>query len=983
MINPDDLMNKFSGELFTDKTTRSLYATDASAYRQLPLAVAIPRTDNDIKALVNYANQNKLSLIPRTAGTSLAGQVVGGGIIVDVSKHFNKILEVNVEEKWVRVRPGVVRDELNLYLKQYDLYFGPETSTSNRAMVGGMVGNNSCGSNSLVYDSTRDHLISLRVILSDGSEAEFGPVDQKSFSDKINLNNLEGEIYRKCYDLLSNMDHRKEITAHYPKKSITRRNTGYALDLLMDAEPFGSSPMPFNFCKLLAGSEGTLAFTTEIKLGLSPLPLPHRRLICAHFDSIQEALRANLVALTYHPEASELIDQYIIQSARSNIEQRRNSFFIEGNPAAILVIELARNSDEEVIRDTENLVNDLKANKMGFHFPVVKSEDAGKVWNLRKAGLGLLANIPGDEKPIPVVEDTAVDVEDLPAYIEEFNQILDKYGLHSVHYAHAGSGELHLRPIINLKSYEGNHLFRTILSDVAGLVKKYGGSLSGEHGDGRLRGEFIRFMIGDKNYELLRQVKEIWDPNHIFNPNKIVDTPPMNESLRYAPGQVTPVYATVFDFSGNGGIVRAAEQCNGSGDCRKTALIGGTMCPSYMATRNEKDTTRARANILREVLGSPNQKQPFNSPEALEILELCISCKGCKSECPSNVDMARLKTEFLHQYYQYHPRPRRDWLFAHIHKLNRFANVVPVFFNTFVSNKITSIILKSSMGMSLQRSIPIIARQSVRSWYKKNRINLEVKALAAGNKGKVYFFCDEFTNEGKSDAEAGIKAMKLLAALGYHVEVPKHDISGRALLSKGFLTKARKAAIRNIHQLKGIINKTSPLVGLEPSAILTFRDEYPDLAGNDLKKTAQNISANVFLLDEFLASEVKKGNVSADQFDKKDRQIALHAHCHQKALSSVSSTIEILSLPAGNRVSVIPSGCCGMAGSFGYEKEHFDISMQIGELVLFPAIRKLSTDTIIAANGTSCRHQILDGVDRKGFHPVEILFDALKEEYKW
>jgi FAD/FMN-containing dehydrogenase len=563
------LAKQLEGDLFFDKMIRTLYATDASSYRELPLAVAIPKTKEDSSKLIHFASTHQTSLIPRTAGTSLAGQVVGNGIIVDVSKHFNQIIELNKEEGWVRVQPGVIRDELNLFLQPHGLFFGPETSTANRAMIGGMVGNNSCGSNSVVYRSTREHLIEVKAFLSDGSEAVFNSVSTDEFHSKCELNTLEGSIYKSVRSILSNYDNQLEIKKEFPKKSVLRRNTGYAIDILVDADPFTAGGPNFNFCNLIAGSEGTLAFMTEIKLNVVPAPPKEVGLLCVHFNSIDESLHANLIGLKYKPSASELIDHYILECTKENTEQAKNRFFVQGDPGAILVIEFAKETREEILELTSKVEADMRAAGLGYHFPVLYGADAKKIWALRKAGLGLLSNLPGDEKAVPVIEDTAVDVEDLPNYIRDFNEILKKHGLYSVHYAHAGSGEIHLRPIINLKTKEGNQLFRTIAEEVATLVKKYDGSLSGEHGDGRLRGEFIKQMVGEKNYALLKQVKNTWDPQNIFNPNKIVDTPSMNTMLRYEPGQLTPEFKTIFRFHKQD-ILQHAEQCNGSGDCRKT-----------------------------------------------------------------------------------------------------------------------------------------------------------------------------------------------------------------------------------------------------------------------------------------------------------------------------------------------------------------------------------------------------------------------------
>ena len=961
------LAKDLEGELYFDKTMRVLYATDASAYREMPLAVAIPRNVDDIKKLINFAHTHKTSLIPRTAGTSLAGQVVGNGIIVDVSKNFTQILELNAAEKWVRVQPGVIRDELNLFLKPHGLYFGPETSTANRAMIGGMVGNNSCGSNSVVYRSTREHLLEVKALLSDGSEAVFAAMDIDDFHKKCEGTTLEARIYKTIRSLLSNYDNQVEIRKEFPKQSIERRNTGYAMDVMLEMAPFTAGGPEFNFCSLIAGSEGTLAFLTEIKLNVVPLPPKETGLLCVHFNSIDESLRANLIALKYNPRASELIDHYILECTKDNIEQRKNRFFVQGDPGAILVVEYAGANREEITATAQKVEAEMRAAGLGYHFPLLFGDDTKKIWTLRKAGLGLLSNLPGDEKAVPVIEDTAVDVNDLPAYIRDFNEILKKHNLYSVHYAHAGSGEIHLRPIINLKTEEGNALFRIIAEEIATLVKKYSGSLSGEHGDGRLRGEFIPQMVGEKNYQLLKQVKYTWDPDNIFNPNKIVDTPSMNSMLRYTPGQKTPAFKTVFRYY-NQDVLQHAEQCNGSGDCRKTHLSGGTMCPSFMATRNEKDTTRARANILREMLTHSDKVNRFDHKEIYEVMDLCLSCKGCKSECPSNVDVAKLKAEFLQQYYDANGVPMRSKLIANFSASAKLGAIAPGLYNFAVTNPVIGKWIKQFSGFAVKRSMPTLYKTTLQSWYKKN------KAEGSGQK-KVYLFCDEFTNY--NDTEIGIKAIQLLEKLGYNVVIPQHLESGRTWLSKGLLRKAKEIVNKNIALLHPIVSEETPLIGIEPSAILTFRDEYIDLATDEQLDAARQLSKNVFTFEEFIAREIEKGAIRKEQFTTEKKVIQLHGHCQQKALSSTAPSVKMMSLPENYTVQTIPSGCCGMAGSFGFEKEHYDLSMKIGELVLFPTVRKQPADVIIAAPGTSCRHQVLDGTGKHALHPVEVLFEAL------
>lgn len=971
----EKLEYRFSGEIAIDKTSRIIYATDASSYRQLPQAVAWPKNKYDIIELVEFAKIHNTSLIPRTAGTSLAGQVVGGGIVVDVGKHMNRILEIDEVEKWVRVQPGVVLDELNMALEPFGLFFSPETSSSNRCMIGGMVGNNSCGAHSLVYGSTRDHLLEVRAILSDSSEVEFRELTQDEFDKKCASHALEGKLYRRIKNYLSNPDNQKEIFDQFPDPLIKRRNTGYAIDLLLDSEPFDPNGEKFNFSKMLAGSEGTLAFFTEFKLHLDPLPPPVKGLVCVHCDSLEDVLDGNLIALNHNPRAVELMDDTIIRLSKENITQRKNRAFISGDPAAILIVEFAAQSRKEIERSAALLETEMRKAGIGTHFPLVLGENITKVWAVRKAGLGLLSNMPGDAKPVAVVEDTAVLPDKLPAYISDFKKLLKKYNLECAYNAHIGTGELHLRPVLNLKKESDVVIFRELASDTAHLVKEYRGSLSGEHGDGRLRGEFISIIIGDKNLALLREIKRTWDPENIFNQGKIFETPVMNSSLRYRLGQPDREFDTVFDFSADQGFLQSVEKCSGSGDCRKSELIGGTMCPSYQASGDESATTRARANMLREMITSSEKSNPFDEPELVKILDLCLSCKGCKSECPSNVDMTRLKAEFLHQYYQSNKIPFRTRAMAHFADNYKMASVFPVLSNYFLKNGITSSLIKKMFGISPKRSLPVLYKISLNGWLRKNLDDLRPKGQI---KGKLYFFVDEFTD--LNDTLIGIEAIKLLSALGYEVLLADHTISGRTYLSKGMLEIARKIALKNVHVFSDKLNDEIPLVGLEPSAVLAFRDEYPDLLRGDDKAKAISVAGNVLLLEEFLIREFRKGNISPGLFTTEKLHCKVHGHCQQKAIASVQDTLDVLSIPENYHAEEIPSGCCGMAGTFGYEEEHYDLSMKIGELVLFPEVRKTDEDVLIVASGTSCRHQIKDGTKREAIHPVQVLFNALKKE---
>jgi FAD/FMN-containing dehydrogenase/Fe-S oxidoreductase len=970
----NSLSASLEGDLYADDLMRALYATDGSIYKEWPLAVARPKTVEDLQKLIAFARQHGVSLIPRTAGTSLAGQCVGTGIVVDVSKYFNQILEVNAAEGWVRVQPGVIRDELNHHLKSFGVFFGPITATATRAMIGGMVGNNSCGTTSIVYGSTRDHVLELHCVLSDGSTAAFGSTDAPAFQEKMEGVALENQLYRQIYEELSPAEVQKEIVEAYPKASIHRRNTGYAIDLLLRQQPFNPEGQPFNFAKMLCGSEGTLAFTTEIKIHVNPLPAPAEVVVCPHFSSLQECMKAVLVAMSHHPTACELMDKTILDCTKDNLEQQKNRFFLEGDPEAVLMIEFRGQTLHEAESQADAMIADMQAQDMGFHYPKVYAPLTKNVFALRAAGFGVLSNLKGDAKAIEFVEDTAVELADLPAYIDEFAELMKTFNQKVVYYAHAGAGELHLRPTLNLKTMSGVKELRAIAEASAGLVKKYRGSLSGEHGDGRVRGEFIPFMIGEKNYELLRRIKKTWDPHNIFNPGKITDAPPMDTALRHVQDEPDHDIPTIFDYSETGGILPAIEKCNGSGDCRKLAFSGGTMCPSYMATRNEKDTTRARANALREFMTMNTQENPFNHPEIYEAMDLCLSCKGCTSECPSNVDMATLKAEFLYHYHKANGTPLRDRVFANIGQLNKLAALVPSLSNAVMGNSFFSSLIKKTLSIAPNRSLPPVAT-SLRRWYRRHRASLHVKGTP---KGKVYFFCDEFTNY--NDPHIGQKAIQLLSRLGYQVEMPQHPDSGRAHFSKGLLNEARTLARQNVAIFLPLISAETPILGVEPSAILGFRDEYPKLVEPNQREAARELGRHALLIESFLVQEAQAGRISSADFSNARQHVLVHAHCHQKAFAGAEVTAQALSLPQNFTVELIPSGCCGMAGSFGYEKEHYEVSMQVGELVLFPAVRQASKDAIIAAPGTSCRHQILDGTQKHAQHPVEILHQFLAKK---
>lgn len=964
-----ELKTRLLGELFVDDLMKSLYATDASVYRKLPLAVAYPKTKDDIKQLIAFAKTNKTSLIPRTAGTSLAGQCVGNGIVVDVSKYFTKILNINEKAKTVTVQPGVIRDELNNYLKPFGLFFGPNTSTSNRCMIGGMVGNNSSGTTSIQYGVTRDKVLELKTILSDGSDAVFKDLASEEFHQKIKLNTLEGHIYKTIHNELKSETVQNEITSNFPKPEIHRRNTGYAIDELIKSDVFSNSNEPFNMCKLLSGSEGTLAFTTEITLQLDDLPPKESMMVAAHFKSIEACLNAVELVMQHNLYTCEMMDKTILDCTKHNKTQQENRQFIQGNPQAILMCEIKADTKEAAQLLVDKLVADIQNSNLSYANPVLIDDAIDKAVALRQAGLGLLGNMIGDKKSAACIEDTAVALPDLANYIKEFTQLMKSHNQEAIYYAHAGAGELHLRPILNLKKQEDVVLFRKITTDVAHLVKKYQGSMSGEHGDGIVRAEFIPMMIGDSNYQILKRIKSAFDSDNIFNPGKIVDAFPMDQSLRYEPDRVEPQIETLLDFSASLGILREAEKCNGSGDCRKLPEFGGTMCPSYRATRNEKDTTRARANALREFLTNSNKPNKFNHKELKEVFDLCLSCKACASECPSSVDVASLKAEFQYQYQKANGISLRTKLFAYNNKLNGYGSYVSKLTNFFFKTEFTSTIIKKSFGIAKERSLPLISNKSLSKEFQliKNQLN-DNNIIKT-----VYLFNDEFTNH--LDTQIGLDAIQLLNALNYEVKLINHSESGRAFLSKGLLEQAKNCTNHNVSIFKDLISDETPFIGIEPSAILTFKDEYLKLA--DDVTSAKEIAKHTFLIEEFIQQEIKLGNITASQFTKEPKTIKFHGHCHQKALSNQVSSFDVLNLPENYKVTIIPSGCCGMAGGFGYEKEHYEVSMQIGEQTLFPAVRKASNDVIISANGTSCRHQIKDGTQREAKHPITILKEAL------
>jgi FAD/FMN-containing dehydrogenase/Fe-S oxidoreductase len=983
---PTDTNTTTSGQVFLGNSPaalsqRLIYATDASVYQELPLGVVIPQTIADLQNALKLAIQQGSTILPRAGGTSLAGQVVGSGIVVDIGPHFNQILELNQAQGWVRVQPGVIRNDLNAYLRPHGLLFGPETSTASRAMIGGMIGNNSSGLHSIVWGDTRSKVLELKAILADSSQITIKAINKAQFNTICQKNTLEGHIYRSIAQILNSAANQKAITEGFPKPEITRRNTGYALDaLLLDWQNMQAGGH-FNLCKLIAGSEGTLCLITEAKLQLLPVPPPQIVLVNVQCTSFHEATLANLIALKHQPYASEFLDELSITLTQGSTEQSQNRDWVVGNPKAVLMVEFFGHTTQEVTDKASALIAELQAAKLGYQYVNLYNQDTNKAWELRKASLGILSNQKGDTGPVNLIEDVAVTPADLPAYIAEIEALLQKYKLQYSIAAHAGAGELHVCPMMDVRTQAGKALFRQIAEETVPIIKKYRGSLSGEHGDGRLRGEFIPAVMGQANYQLFQQIKQIFDPQGIFNRGKITDTPAMDTAMRVQREQPLKPAPTLFDFSDSQDILRLAEKCSGSGDCRKTEITGGTMCPSFMATRQEKDSTRARANMLRHyytVASNPAEAATIQNIDTAtlqsttkQVLDLCLSCKGCKSECPSSVDVGKMKAEFTQTYHNQHGSSLRSWLVGHFSKLMRLASVAPQLYNFIYTRPALRRLANRMVGFHPQRTMPLLAPQTLKAWH----LARQKSGKALLSKQQLLLFADEFTNY--NDVPVGQAAILLLEKLGYQVTIPHHHESARSFLSKGFVKKAQTIANQNIILLSSQVSAHTPIIGLEPSAILSFRDEYPDLASPANKAAAAHLAQHSYLLEEWLATQLDAKKINRSLFSTQPRLIKLHGHCHQKALSNIATAKKALSIPTNYQVQLIPSGCCGMAGSFGYEAEHYTLSQQIGELVLFPTVRQQPSNVIIAAAGTSCRHQIHDATQRTALHPAQILYQAL------
>ncbi|MFQ5398885.1 MAG: FAD-binding and (Fe-S)-binding domain-containing protein [Anaerolineae bacterium] len=986
-----ELSRQISGDLRADTVTRTLYSTDASIYQVMPHAVLIPKTVDDVQAAVTLAAKYGIPLLPRTAGSSLAGQAVNEALVIDFTRHLDRVLEVNREERWVRVQPGIVLDALNLHLRQYGLQFGPDPASSNRAALGGIVSNNSTGAHSILYGMTADHVLEMNVILNDGSAAQFAPLKPAELARKLAGNGRESDIARAIHQLTNNPTHQSTIREATPRH--WRRCGGYNLDRFV-AGPSFNWPQDgrFNLAKLVCGAEGTLAVMTEIKLNLVPRPQA-TALAIAHFDSLVTALTAMPTVLQAQPSAVELLDNLGLTLCRDVPEYARLlATFIEGQPNCVLITEFYGESETELRGKVEGLERLLQRERAG-HTAVTTAYDRQRqanVWKVRKVGLGLLMSIKGDHKPIPFIEDAAVPVEHLAEYVTQVEQFCHDLGTEVAYYAHASAGCLHVRPLINTKKAGEIAKMPDIISFSVELLHGYGGSLSSEHGDGRARSWINERFFGPDLYALYQQVKRIFDPDNLFNPGNIVNAGPMTENLRYGEAYRFAPLTPHLDFSEHGetaagGFDRAIEMCNGAGICRKRTI--DAMCPSFMVTREEMHSTRGRANLLRAAysgkLGTgrlgDREIEPDLIPQSpisqslYEAIDLCIECKACKAECPSSVDMAKIKFEFLAQYYQARGVPLRARFFAAIPRLNRLGSgrLAPLA-NWTLRNRLVRAGLERFLGVSAQRALPEFARIPFTKWFASRQTEYGIRNTAHALQ-RVALYADPFTNN--TEPAIPIAATELLEAAGFEVVVADVGDDGRAAVSKGLVDKAVKAARRTVDKLTSFAEQDTPIVGVEPSSLLTLRDEYLYLLPGDEK--AKLVADHAYTFGEFIARLANKGELNLT-FTDESRRILLHGHCHQKALVGTGPSRRILSLPPNYTVTEVDSGCCGMAGSFGYEAEHLAISLQMGERRLLPAVRAATPETIIVAAGTSCRSQLAHGVNgRTALHPAQVLRDAL------
>jgi FAD/FMN-containing dehydrogenase/Fe-S oxidoreductase len=965
-----ELRKVIRGDVRFDPASRLLYSTDASMYQMEPVGVVVPRDADDVQAALELARKYGVAVLPRGGGTSLTGQTVNHALVLDFSRHMDRVLDVNAEELWVRVQPGLVQDNLNHHVRPLGLLFGPDTSTSNRATLGGMLGNNSGGSHSIAYGLTVEHVIELTALLADGTRVVFGEVTGDEFAAKARAPGLEGQIYRELARIRETYG--DEIRTRYPGH--WRRVSGYNLNELVAAGlnghgvgDLGATIRPgspgrerLNVARLVVGSEGTLVTVLEAKMRLVRRP-KQTALGVIHYHDIQEALESSQAILETGPYAVELTDKMILDLARNNIEQSQRMGFVQGDPAAIMIVEYAGETDAEVRSKIETLEARRQRDRFGYAAHIAKDvAEQQSIWKLRKAGLGLLLGMKGDKKPIAFVEDTCVEPKHLGEFVASFREIFAKHDTVGAYYGHCSVGCLHIRPVIDLKTPRGLEQVRAIADEITDLVIRFGGTLSSEHGDGRARSPFLERLYGPRMMQAFRELKHAFDPDNRMNPGNIVAPAGVTDHLRYGTQYTTWEPTTLLDFSEQGGFAASIEMCNGVGACRKT--LEGTMCPSYMATKDEEHSTRGRANALRAVLSGRLPASEFTGRRLYEVMDLCLECKGCKAECPSNVDMAKLKYEFLHHYYQANGLPLRNRLFGRIARMNRLGSRLPGLVNWLSGLAPSRWALEKIAGIDRRRPLPSLAAQTFTDWFAR-------RTPAAAPRGEVVLFHDTFTTYNVP--EIARAAVEVLEAAGYRVVLVDRKCCGRPLISKGMLAEAKAHAAWNVARLAPYARRGVAIVGLEPSCLLTLRDETVDLVRTD---DARAVARQSVLFEEFLVRERARGLTLA--FAAHGKKALLHGHCHQKALVGTAPTVGALRW-AGFDVEEVDSGCCGMAGSFGFEREHYDVSVALGNRRLAPAVKAAPAATEIVAPGVSCRQQIQHLAGRRAKHPAEVVREAL------
>ncbi len=948
------------GEVRFDSYTRHLFSRDASMYAIEPVGVVFPRDAADVAAVVTTAAQFGVPVLPRGAGTSLAGQTVGHAIVMDLSRHMNKIVEIDPERSLARVQPGVVQEQLNLASAPHGLVFGPDTSTRNRATLGGMIGNNSAGSQSVRYGMTIDHVLTLDVVLSDASQATFGPLTPAELLSRAAAPTLDGTICRDLPRLAER--HREAIATGFPP--FWRQSGGYRLDRL--ARPDRSAGL--DLAKFVVGSEGTLVTVVAATVQLVPAPR-HRVVAVGHFTSVQAAIEATEDALACQPAAVELLDRTIIELSRQKIEYRSLGTMLHGDPQALLFVTFFGDTLAEAVAGLDRLEEGWRAHRHGYHtLRAVGATEQAALLKVREAGLGLLMSAStGTRRPLAFVEDTAVEPAKLASYTDRFRQILDSHGLTAGFYGHCSVGCLHIRPFVDLSAPGQPELMRAVAGEVRDLVLEYGGVNSSEHGDGLARSEFNRRIFGDDLYAAMQETKRLFDPENRMNPGKIVDAPAMTDHLRDAAQPPRPTLATRLRFDAPGGMLGAADRCMNIGLCRKAST--GVMCPSYMATREEEHSTRGRANALLHALSMPDPRAALGSDRLHGILDLCLECKACKSECPLGVDMAALKTEALAVYHDQHGVPWRSRMFGSIRTLNRLGSAAFPLSNLATAWRPARLMAQRWLGITAARPLPRFQRQDLRGWFRRRPA-----PARPASQGELIFLADSFTTF--TEPSVGRAAIELLELAGWRVRLESAGCCGRASLSKGLVDQARRMAAAMAGRLGEAAARGVPIVGVEPSCLLTLRDEYSALLPDDPR--AQALAAATRLPEELLVEAVGQGRLVLPPDNAiRGRRVMFHGHCHQKALAGTAATVALLRSIPGADVVEVDAGCCGMAGSFGFEAEHYELSMSIGELRLFPAVRAQAQDTIIAATGVSCRQQIAHGTGRPARHPLEIVREAL------